>query len=283
MTQIEQANQDQVQLWNSHTGHAWVEMQRVLDQLFTPLEQLLMEEAAALRPQTVLDVGCGTGAITLALARRLGRQARCTGADISQPMLEAAQARAARERIPASFVLADGQTHDFGQGRFDLIVSRLGVMFFDDPVRAFANLRQAAAPGGALRFIAWRGPEENSFMTAGERAVAHLLPALQPRPADRPGQFGLASGERTARLLEDGGWQDIEVRPVDLACAIPEADLLPYLSMLGPVGALLPQVDAALRAEIIGLMRAACEPYVQDGELRIKAACWLASARAPGA
>ncbi|MBB3118151.1 class I SAM-dependent methyltransferase [Pseudoduganella violacea] len=283
MTQIHQANQDQVQLWNGHTGHAWVDMQGVLDQLFTPMERRLMQEAAALRPSTVLDVGCGTGAVTLALARGLGGQAQCTGADISQPMIEAAQARAARAETPASFVLADAQTHDFGQARFDLIVSRLGVMFFDDPVRAFGNLRQAAVKGAALRFIAWRGPEENPFMTAGERAVAHLLPALAPRPADRPGQFGLASRERIISLLQQSGWQDVEVAPLDLACAIPEADLVPYLSMLGPVGPILPNESEARRREIVGLMRAACEPYVHGGEVRINAACWLASARNPGA
>lgn len=103
-----------------------------------------------------LPVGCGTGSTTVAVARLLGRSGRCTGIDVSERMLAAARARAVRERVPASFVRADAQVHAFEERCFDLVVSRFGVMFFADPVVAFANLRRAAMVGAGLRFVAWR-------------------------------------------------------------------------------------------------------------------------------
>ncbi|KOR19371.1 class I SAM-dependent methyltransferase, partial [Burkholderia cenocepacia] len=135
-------NEAQSALWNGPSGRAWVDAQAPLDRMFEPFETLLAEAAAASFATRVLDVGCGTGAVTLAIARRLGASAQCTGIDISARMIDAARARAERGGVPARFVCADVQTHAFEPASVDLIVSRLGVMFFDDPVRAFANLRQ---------------------------------------------------------------------------------------------------------------------------------------------
>ena len=144
----------------------------------------------------VLDVGCGTGSTTLAVARRLGAKGRCIGIDISEPMIAAARARAEREGTPASFIRADAQTHAFEPASFDMIISRFGVMFFDDSVRAFANLRRAAKQTPSLRFIAWRSAAENPFMTTAERAAAPLLPNLPARRPDAPGQFAFADRDR---------------------------------------------------------------------------------------
>src|SRR5262249_45490429 len=139
--------------------------------------------------RSVLDVGCGTGATTLAIARALGAGGRSVGIDISEPMLALAWERAKREKGTATFVVADAETPAFEPGSFDTIVSRFGVMFFGDSVRAFANLRSAVRPGGDLALIAWRGPADNPFMTAAERAAAAYLPDIPPRSVDGPGQF----------------------------------------------------------------------------------------------
>ena len=153
----------------------------------------------------VLDVGCGTGSTTLAVARRLGAKGRCIGIDISEPMIAAARARAEREGTPASFIRADAQTHAFEPASFDMIISRFGVMFFDDSVRAFANLRRAARDDAELRFIAWRSAAENPFMTTAERAAAPLLPNLPARRPDAPGQFAFADRRRVYSILEESG------------------------------------------------------------------------------
>ncbi|SQD94498.1 Methyltransferase type 11 (fragment) [Parafrankia sp. Ea1.12] len=135
--------------WNGPAGQAWAEAQTLTDRMFKPFEDLLVDAVSATGAGYVLDVGGGTGATTVALARRLGAQGRCVGVDISDPMLAAARARAERdeEGARAVFIRADAQDHAFEPAAFDAIVSRFGVMFFGDSVAAFANLRRAAADG----------------------------------------------------------------------------------------------------------------------------------------
>lgn len=272
------AEATQSELWNGPSGNAWVENQELLDRLLAPFASLLLEALPPRSSARVLDVGCGTGATTLAVARHVG--AECVGIDISAPMLEVARARAGSEGVPARFVCADAQSYDFGPECFDALVSRFGVMFFDRPGAAFANLRGATRANGTLRFIAWRGPEENPYMTTAERAAAPFLPGLPPRRPDAPGQFAFASPLRIRQVLEEGGWGEIDIRPLDVPCAFPEDELLTYVTRLGPVGAMLESADAATRARVIAALRPAFDPYVRDGQVRFTAACWCVDARA---
>lgn len=271
---------EQAKLWNGPAGRAWVDSQELLDGMFEPLQTRLVETLAAGSARTVLDVGCGTGATTLALAGRLGAGAHCVGIDISEPMIALARMRAEAEGGPAEFVCADAQTHGFAPARFDAIVSRFGVMFFADPVAAFANLRRAAKEGAELRLIAWRGAADNPFMTTAERAAAPLLPTLPARKPDGPGQFGFADAQRVHRILDASGWTDIDLQPFEVACGFPESELVRYLSRHGPLGLVLQETDPRTRADIIETVRAAFEPFVHGAEVRYTAACWMIGARA---
>ncbi len=276
-----QTDNEQAALWRGRSGQAWVELQGVLDQMFKPLETLLVEAVSAGSGTRVLDIGCGTGSTTLAVARRLGANSRCVGIDISDPMIDVARARAEREGTPASFIRADAQTHAFEAASFDMIISRFGVMFFDDPVRAFANLRRAASDDAGLRFIAWRSAAENPFMTTAERAAAPLLPNIPARRPDAPGQFAFADQGRVHRILEESGWAGIDIRPIDVACTLPEKELVRYLTRLGPLGGVLHEADDETRARVIDTVRPAFDPYVDGAEVRFTAACWMVSARTP--
>lgn len=273
----------QATLWNGPAGRAWVDAQAVLDGMLRPFEDLLVDAVGAASATRVLDVGCGTGSTTLAVARRLGAGGRSMGIDISEPMIAAARARAAGEDSAARFVRADAQSYTFEPAGFDLVVSRFGVMFFDDPPRAFANLRRAARDDARLWFVAWRSAADNPFMTTAERAAAPLLPALPPRRADAPGQFAFADRQRVQAILEQGGWSAIDIQPVDVECAIPERELLQYVSRLGPVGLLLQQANTCTRERVLARVRAAFDPYVHGDEVRFTAACWTVAARAVGA
>jgi SAM-dependent methyltransferase len=272
---------DQPALWNGTSGCAWVEAQDTLDRMYQPFEDLLIDAILADAPSRVLDVGCGTGATTVAMARRLRGTGECVGIDISEPMLAAARARAAREGVPATFVRADAATHPFDPESFDAIMSRFGVMFFDDPVAAFTNLRSAAQPGAELRFIVWRSPEDNPFMTAAERAAAPLLPGLPPRVHDAPGQFGFANDARVQQILASSGWNAIDIWPVDVVCTFPESELTRYATRFGPVGRALQDADEATRVRVVDALRAAFEPFVHGQEVRYVAACWMVAAQAP--
>ncbi|WNG29967.1 class I SAM-dependent methyltransferase [Cystobacter fuscus] len=276
-----QTDDDQTTLWNGLAGRAWAEEQELLDQMFKPLEDLLVEAVLAGSGRQVLDVGCGTGGTTLAVARRLGAEVHCIGIDVSEPMLTAARARAERESTPASFIRANAQNHAFEPASFDMIISRFGVMFFDDFVQAFANLRRAAKDDAELRFVAWRSPSENPFMTTAERAAAPLLPNIPARQPDAPGQFAFADQHRVHRILEESGWAGIDIRPLDVTCTLPEKDLVRYLTRLGPLGRILHEADDQTRTQVIETVRAAFEPYVHGAEVRFTAACWRVGARAP--
>jgi ubiquinone/menaquinone biosynthesis C-methylase UbiE len=275
------ADDEQATLWNGTAGCAWVEAQETLDRMYQPFEDLLVEAVWDASARHVLDVGCGTGGTTLAVARLLGANGRCIGIDISEPMIAAARARAEREGAPASFIRADAQTHAFEPASFDAIISRFGVMFFDDSVRAFANLRRAARGGAALRFIAWRSPEENPFMTTAERAAAPLLPNIPPRVPDAPGQFAFADRQRVQRILEESGWTGIDIRPIDVACTLPEKELARYATRFGPLGRILHETDDQTRNRVVETVRAAFAPYVHGADVRFEAACWMVGARAP--
>jgi SAM-dependent methyltransferase len=269
----------QTALWNGSAGHAWVDAQAVLDQMFEPFEALLVEAATAESAGAVLDVGCGTGATTLAVARRLGARGHATGADISGPMIAVARARAEREGLPATFIHADAQVHAFEPARFDAIISRFGVMFFDDPVEAFANLRRASQDEARLQCIVWRSAAENPFMTTAERAAAPLLPSLPPRRPDGPGQFAFADRDRVHTILEASGWGDIDLQAIDVECTLPEPELVRYFTRLGPVGLFLQEADDRTRAQVIDTVRPAFDPYVHGAAVRFTAACWMVDAR----
>jgi SAM-dependent methyltransferase len=273
--------------WNGPAGRAWVDAQESLDRLFKPFEELLVDAVSAEllsesldAPLDILDVGCGTGGTTLAVARRLGATGRLVGVDISDLMVAAARARVERESAAVRFICGDAQVHAFEPAVFDRIISRFGVMFFDDPVRAFANLRRAAKHDARLRLIVWRSAEDNPFMTTAERAAAPLLPNLPARRPDAPGQFAFANRERVHRILQESGWTGIDIRPIDVDCTLPERELTGYLTRLGPVGLILQEVDDKTRAQVVETVRRAFDPYVSGAEVRFRAACWFVAAQA---
>jgi hypothetical protein len=160
-----------------------------------------------------------------------------------------------------------------------MIVSRFGVMFFDDAVRAFANLRRAAADGAVLQCIVWRSAAENPFMTTAEHAAAPLLPNLPPRQPNAPGQFAFADARRVQSILEQSGWTGIDIQPTDVECTLPETELNRYVTRLGPVGMVLREADEGTRRKVAETVRTAFAPYVHGAEVRFTAACWNLRAR----
>ena len=273
----QQNDNEQSALWNGVAGHSWVEAQQLTDLLFKPIEDLLVE-AVPTAGGSLLDVGCGTGSTTVAALRKAGANGHATGIDISEPMLAAAKIRAEREGAAVRFIRADAQTCAFEPASFDLIISRFGVMFFDDPVRAFANLHRAVKPGGGLRFITWRSPAENPFMTTAERAAAPLL-ELPKRKPDGPGQFAFADRDKVHGILQKSGWTDIDIQPVDVVCSMPESEMTRYLTRFGALGRILRESDDETRTRVLAAVRPAFDAFVHGAEVRFAAACWLVSAR----
>lgn len=270
---------DQAQLWNGMAGRAWAEECAMMDAMLHPFQERLVAAVGAQGEgsQRVLDVGCGTGAVTLAIARN--RPAgMVTGIDISAPMLAAAEARARAAGLQPRFLRADAESHDFAESGFDSVVSRFGVMFFGQPVAAFANLRRATRTGGSLCFFAWRSALENGFMSLAEKAASPFLPPLPPRQPHAPGQFAFADRDHVAGILRDSGWGKIDITPVDVECGLPVDRLPTYLSRFGPLGRVMEGLEPARRQEVLGHLLASFAPFVQGEEARFTAACWQVNA-----
>ena len=270
---------DQTQIWNGPAGHAWVEAQSVLDEMFSAIAGYLTAQTQSLAAQRVLDVGCGAGGTSLQIAEATGS---CIGVDVSEQLVALARERAEVIGAPAWFIQDDAETHGFEPARFDLIVSRFGVMFFNDPKAAFANLLHATRPGGALRLVVWRSALENAFLTTAERAAEHMLPDLSRRKDGEVGPFAFADPDTVTPLLDAAGWRNVRFEAVDFPASFTLDSLELYMTRLGAVGRVYQALEPRLQAALIESLRKAYAPYESGGRIRFTAACWIISADAPG-
>lgn len=269
---------DMAAYWD-RAGQVWVEHQALLDRLMAPIAEAVVEVAGLVNGEAVLDVGCGSGATTFEAAWRTGPTGRAVGVDISGALVELARRRAGEDGIEGvEFLLADAQTHVF-QPTFDAIVSRFGVMFFPDPVAAFANLRGALKPGGKLAFAAWRAPEENPLSLVPLQAAAPFLPEMPRFEKDAPGRFAFADADRVRRILADSGWRDVDVAPLDVESPLSAGELLTMSLRVGPLNPLLKDAQEHTRRAVGEAVEAALSPYVEGGVATLTSACWLVTAR----
>ena len=213
---VHDRNTDQAAYWNGPAGRRWMDRQDTQDVLLAPISELLFDRAHPGKGERVLDIGCGCGATSIELARRVGPTGYVLGVDISEPMLGRARERAPAD-LPLEFVLADATVHAFEPGRSDLLFSRFGVMFFADPAVSFANMRKALRTGGRLVFACWREPRKNPWMMIALQEAYKHVPRLPEMGPDDPGPFAFASEQRVRRILSEAGFSSIAMEPCDLS------------------------------------------------------------------
>ena len=272
-------NAAQITYWNESAGPSWVAAQDGLDRQLRPLGLKVMEALAPRPGENLIDIGCGCGDTAMELARRVGPDGRVRGVDISAPMLAVARERAAAAGLAqASFLQADAQVLAFEPA--DGAFSRFGVMFFADPVVAFANIRTAVAPRGRVAFVCWRPLALNPWMTVPMAAILPLLPAPPPAPTPgAPGPFAFADRDRLFGILRDAGFASISIEPLDAQVAWGDLDTATRLAMrLGPVGAMV-RNNPQLAEEMAGAIRTALEPHAGPDGVRLDSASWIVLAR----
>jgi SAM-dependent methyltransferase len=266
--------------WQGRTGEGWAAEWKRTDRSFGGLTERLLARSRAFAFRHVLDIGCGAGELSLALAR--GRpQARVVGVDVSPRLVEAARSRAA-SMSNVEFVVADAaQWHPANDFMPQLLISRHGVMFFADPPAAFANLAGLAADDAALMFSCFRDRAENPFF--GE--VAAVLPSPEEAPDPyAPGPFAFADRDHVTAILTDAGWQDIDFEPFDFAMIAgagddPVEDAMSYFQRIGPAARALREMDESTRAQTIPAIRKVAERNLRDGLVALHAAAWIVTAR----
>jgi SAM-dependent methyltransferase len=270
---------EQVAYWDGPGAVHWVGEQERMDAMLAPVAEALLAHAAVPAGAVVLDIGCGCGATSVALAECVGPTGRVIAADVSAPML----ARA-RERM-ASFanvdcVLADAATHGFPPGEADLLMSRFGVMFFGDPAAAFANLRRAMKPGGRAVFTCWQRIDANPWAQIPLHAAYQHVPRLpKPGPED-PGPFSFADPDRVRRILTSAGFAAPTLTPLALMLDLAAGgagldDAAAQASRIGPAARAMREQPEAARAAAIAAIRAALAPHVVGDRVKLAGAIWL--------
>ncbi|NDU74473.1 methyltransferase domain-containing protein [Actinomadura sp. DSM 109109] len=274
------ANVQQAEAWNGWEGEAWAGNAPRYDAMMGGFNQPVLDSAAIGAGDAVLDVGCGTGQLTLLAARRAAR-GRVLGVDISEPMVVRARADAAGQGVAnALFEQADAEVHPFEEGGFDAAVSRGGVMFFADPAAAFANLARALRPGGRMAFIV---PQAGGPDSEYARATAALAPLMRgPSPAAR-GMGSLSDPDRIHQVLHGAGWVEVDASPLDapMDYGRDAADAAGFVLSQGPVRYNLRDVDESTVTRVRRDLEASLAAYETPAGVHIRGSVWLVSAVRP--
>jgi ubiquinone/menaquinone biosynthesis C-methylase UbiE len=233
----------------------------------------------------VLDIGCGCGSSSLALAQAIGTRGSVLGVDISAPMLAVARQRtAANDAGALRFIEGDASESPLPTDH-DLLFSRFGLMFFAAPATALRHLRGALRAGGRCAFVCWRAPRDNPWAMAPLMAARQAL-GVTPPPADplAPGPFAFADDERLRGLLAEAGFDSIDVKRFDapIHLGVSARDAAEHSLQIGPVSRLAGEAGPAQQPLLVAAVeRALAHHAAADGSVSLAGSTWVVSARNP--
>jgi SAM-dependent methyltransferase len=279
------ANTAQREYWNTVAGPRWVGLEGFVERRVAGVNALLLARSGAKAGEQVLEIGCGTGAFTVPLTQAVGERGSVVGADISAAMLAGGRKRLAEAGLGnVTLVETDAQTHKFEPGRFDLITSRFGVMFFADPSAAFTNLLPAARSGGRLCFACW-GPlsANRHWLIAYDVVLRHLgPPANKPRRA--PGPMAFDDPDYVRSFLATAGFENIEIHTEHpgISGTTPQEEA-EHACIMGPSGRLIDEKSPGevTRRMIQHQIEEAFAAVVKDGEIRLPSTIYIVTAIRP--
>ena len=276
-------NADMLAFWNGVGGNIWVERQAHTDAILTPVTYALLAFAAPRAGERVLDVGCGCGAATLDFAHAVAPEGSVEALDISGPMLAEGKRRAQAAGISnVEWRQEDAASTELG--RFDLLVSAFGTMFFGDPVTAFSHMREAAAPGARMALVAWAPLGENRWM---ELPMDAVRPHIPPRPKgtpNAPGMFAFADPAYVTGLLASAGWAEPRFEKLeaelDIAAGRGLDEAVVQSITIGAVNSWLRREPDEVKAAATQSIREALAPHAEEDSVMLPGACWLIASEA---
>lgn len=278
------ANTEQAEFWASRAS-SWISLESQHDQVIGEAGLTAMDRLEPKPGQQIVDLGCGTGQTTVELARRVSPGGSVVGFDIATAMLDRGREHAAAAGVDnVSFEHADVQSSDIGNGRFDGAFSRFGVMFFADPVGAFANVKRALKRGGRLSFACWQAVTSNEWMLVPGMAAVSVLGAMPEMPSpDAPGPFSLADPDRTRKILESAGFHDIDIAGKEDMMSTPEERIPTFVDSALRVGAvqrMLQDADPGTVERVRSAIDEAVRSRMQDGQVLLSRSVFLVRAEA---
>ena len=270
---------EQAAYWNGPGGKGWLASIERIERGIGDFGTAALVAANARPGEKVIDVGCGTGGTTQALAQAVGPTGHVLGVDVSETLIGAARAQRVAN---ATFVVGDAAQHPFAPAGYDLVFSRFGVMFFGDPVAAFRNLQQALKPTGRLAFVCWRTPQENPWGLVPVRAAAPHLPPL-PRPGpEEPGQYSFGDPARVERILKESGFGAVTLERLDVPIwmGADVAEVVANAGRFGPLARAFAEATPEQADKARAAIAEAIAPHQGAAGVVMPGACWLVTARA---
>ncbi|MBL4750796.1 MAG: class I SAM-dependent methyltransferase [Amylibacter sp.] len=265
--------------WQGSVGKEWSKRMDGLDPLLGPVGDMGITALGNVAAKRVLDVGCGAGSTSRALA---SLAANVTGVDISQDLLALAKQQGA-----ADYILANAAVDPLG-GPYDAVFSRCGAMFFDDAVAGWAHIRNATVQGGNLVIVCWCAAQENGWASIPIKAAASLLGEMPPPPpAGTPGPFAWADPGFFAPILENAGWNNLAWRAVEAHAVLttgddpdPVARAVQFTLRIGPLARRLEGMPPEKRTEIAQVVAAAYQEYLDGDAVRVPTKAWIITGNA---
>jgi SAM-dependent methyltransferase len=278
---VDPSNTDQLTAWDGANGDFWTVRADRFDQGVARYQPKLLAAAKIQPTDNVLDIGCGSGTTTRALAHAASR-GTALGVDLSSRMLRLARERAAAEQLTnVTFEQGDAQIHAFADDQFDVAVSRNGTMFFGDPVAAFRNIARAIRPGGRLVLLAWQALADNDWI----RTVRTILAAGRDLPMPPPGApspFSLADPARVRSLLTTAGFGEVTLTGLNEAHYFGKDTEDAYDFVLDHFGGMANDLDSETKASALAELRTNLAEHETPEGVLYDSAAWLIEARLAG-
>lgn len=277
-------NTQQVAEWNGASGEKWAADQERTDRLIKPYGDAALTAARAVAGEHVIDIGCGCGDTSLALGHSVGPAGHVLGVDVSAPMLAVARRRS-KGIDNVAFAEGDASSADL-KGPYDLMFSRFGVMFFDDPAGAFSHIRKALKPGGRIAFVCWRKAAENPWAAlpaqTARKAAGVETPTADPTA---PGPFAFGDRDRVLGILQAAGFARINADPFEAPMYLGHSprSATEGVMRIGPAARVAREAPPERLPAIAEAIEAALTPHAAtDGSVALPGRVWIWSADSPG-
>ncbi len=278
------ANAPQIEYWNGPAGDRWAKLADSQDIMLEALGSAAIDACDIRSGHTVLDIGCGSGTTTIETARMVGPEGRVVGIDISTPMLEIGRARLqSLETLSVTFDNKDAAIHPFEKNSFDRVLSRFGVMFFVEPIAAFANIRSGMKSGGRMAFVCWQALENNPWLEIPFKIALQYVPAPPPPDPEAPGPMAFSDPDRIRRILSGAGFAEIDTASLETTLPVGSdvRTTAQRLAQLGSAARLPSDASEDIKSKVEeDLSKRLAEFQTEQGVL-MDSATWIVSATSP--